>query len=115
MARPSMSDELSQGFGDAVADVRSKFEEVMWGRAVTERGGEAPAWPQAQEPEQSFGSVTRNIDVGPTIEQTHDNANYRLAAMERDCNSGQWPQADQSHAQRIEQERKQDRDQDIDR
>ena len=83
----------------------------LWGRSVTERGGEAPGWPQAQEPEQSFGSVTRNIDVGPTMEQTHDNANYRLAVMERECNSPQWPQAQE----RDEQQRDQDRDVDLDR
>ena len=115
MAKQSISDEFYQGFGNAVDDIMAKFEESVYGRTVTEHGGEAPAWPQAQETEQSFGSVTHSIDVGPTHDQMGDNANYRLAAMERECNSPQWPQADQSHAQRIDQEREQNRDVDIDR
>jgi len=83
MAKQSMSDEFYQGIGNAIDDIRSKFEESVYGRAVTEHGGESVGWPQAQEPEQSFGSVTHNIDVGPTRDQ--------------------WPQADNSHTQRIEE------------
>lgn len=108
-----LSDEFTQGFGNAMDDIRARYEEVVYGRTVTERGGEAPAWPQAQEQEQSFGSMTRSIDMGPTHDQIGNNANYRLAQMERDCNSGHWPEADQSHTQRGEHER--DRDNDIDR
>jgi hypothetical protein len=115
MSKPSFSDELWNGLGNAIDDIRAKFEESVYGRTVTEHGGEAPAWPQAQEPEPSFGSVTHSIDVGPTHDQMGDNANYRLAQMERECNSGHWPEADQSHTQRIHDEREQHRDVDIDR
>jgi hypothetical protein len=108
------SDEFHQQFGDAVADIRAKYEEAVYGRTVTERG-EAPAWPQAQEQEQqpSFGGVTRTIDMGPTHDQIGGNANYRLAQMERECNGGEWPKADQSHEQRERDDK--NRDQDIDR
>jgi hypothetical protein len=105
-------DELWNGMVDAIADIREKVvEEPMWGRAVTERG-EAPQWPQAQEPEPAFGSVTHRIDVGPTHDQMQENANYRLAAMERELNGPQWPQAEQG---RDEQQRDQNRDVDLDR
>jgi hypothetical protein len=81
------SDEFHKGFGDAIDDIRAKYEEAVYGRTVTERGGDTPAWPQAQEQEQSFGSVTRNIDMGPTHDQIGHNANYRLAQMERELNA----------------------------
>jgi hypothetical protein len=80
MERQSFAEELWQGIGDAVTDIRQKVvEEPMWGRSLGEN--ERLDWP---EPEPSFGSVTRTIDVGPTHEQIGENANYRLAAMERD-------------------------------
>ncbi len=95
MAERGFFEEFSRGFADAIADIREKVVEEPWfGRVVTERGGdEVPQWPQAQEPEQSFGSVTHTIDVGPTHEQVAGNANYRLAAMERELNGTAWPQA----------------------
>src|ERR1700678_4092021 len=102
MAKRTLSEELWKGLSDGVADIREKFEESVWGRSVTERG-DAAQWPEAEQ-QPSFGSVTHTIDVGPTHEQIGENANYRLAAMERECNSPAWPQAEQSHAQRIEQE-----------
>jgi hypothetical protein len=108
----SFSDQLWGGLGDGVADIREKFEEAMWGRAVTERG-EAPQWPQSQEPEPSFGSVTHSIDVGPTHNQMQENANYRLAAMERQLNAPQWPQAEQGRDN--DRRHEQDRDIDLDR
>jgi hypothetical protein len=72
MARQSASDEFVQGFGNAVADIREKFEESVYGRAVTERGGDAPQWPEAREPEPSFGSSTHTRDVEPEREQSQD-------------------------------------------
>jgi len=89
-----MANELWNGLGDAVADVREKYEEAVFGRAVTDRES-APGWPQAQEQEASFGSRTHEMDVGPTHGQVQENANYREAAMERDANGPQWPQAEQ--------------------
>ncbi len=89
-------DEFTKGFGNAIDDIRAKFEESVYGRAVTERGGEAPAWPQGPEQEPAFGSVTRNIEVG----QDH------VA----------WPQADPAHTKAIEREREdRNRDNDLDR
>lgn len=110
------SDEFHQQFGDAVADIRAKYEEAVYGRTVTERG-EAPAWPEAQSQEQqpSFGSATHTIDVGPTHDQIGGNANYRLAAMERELNASEWPQADQSHTRREQDRDDKNRDADIDR
>jgi len=65
--------------------------------------------------EPSFGSVTRDIDVGPTHEQIAGNANYRLVAMERQLNSPAWPQAVEPGSRTdtldvAEQERDSDRD-----
>jgi hypothetical protein len=104
------SDELWNGLGDAITDIRQKVVEEPWfGRAVTE-GPDTPRWPEAQEPEPSFGSHTHHIDVGPTHGQMQENANYRLAHMERECNSGEWPQA-----RDVGQEREQEQDIDLDR
>jgi hypothetical protein len=109
-----MAKTWDQSFGDAVADIRQKLvEEPMWGRSLGDN--DRPAWPEAQEPEPSLGSVTHQIDVGPTHDQMSENANYRLAQMERECNSEHWPQADQSHSHRIAQEREQQQDIDLDR
>jgi hypothetical protein len=115
MGLAKLRDEFLEGFADAVTDIRQKVvEEPMYGRAVTDGQEGGPRWPEA-EPEPSFGTVTRTIDVGPTHDQIHENANYRLAAMERELNSPEWPQADQSHSQRIEHEREQNCDIDLDR
>ena len=85
MAKESFFDQLSKGFADAVQDIREKVVEEPWyGRALTERESATPQWPQAQEPESSFGGVMRNIDVGPTRDQMQENANYRLAATEHE-------------------------------
>jgi hypothetical protein len=101
-----MAKHWTESFGDAVADIRQKLvEEPMWGRSLGDN--DAPHWPEAHEPEPSFGSITHQIDVGPTHDQISENANYRLAAMERECNSGEWPQARDTGPQR-------DREQDMD-
>jgi hypothetical protein len=109
----SLYDKFAKGIADAVADIREKVvEEPMYGRALSERDA-GPQGPQAQEQETSFGGITRTIDVGPTRDQLQDNANYRLAAMERELNP-QWPKAG-GHAQEIAQERDRDADREMDR
>lgn len=119
MAERGFFEQLSKGFADAIADIREKVVEEPWfGRVVTERESEGPQWPQAQEPEPSFGSVTHNIDVGPTHEQIAGNANYRLVAMERELNSPAWPQAVEPGSRtdtRDVAEQERDSDRDIDR
>lgn len=48
----TFSEELWNGLGDAIADIRERAVEEPWfGRVVTERG-DAAEWPQAQEPQQ---------------------------------------------------------------
>jgi hypothetical protein len=72
MSKQSLSEQLWQGLGDAVNDIRQKVvEEPMYGRAVTD-GQESPAWPQAQEPEPSFGSSTHTRDVELERERAQD-------------------------------------------
>jgi hypothetical protein len=113
MREERLFDQLYQGVANAVADVREKFEEAVWGRAVTDREATAPHWPEAREPEPSFGGLVRNIDVGPTHSQVQENANFRLAAMERELNP-QWPKAT-GHAQDIGQDRDRNADREMDR
>ena len=63
MPRQSLSDELWQGLGNAVTDIRQKVvEEPMYGRAVTD-GPEHLQWPEAQESGPSLGSQTHTRDV----------------------------------------------------
>jgi hypothetical protein len=65
MARQTLSEQLWQGLGDAVTDIRQKVvEEPMYGRAVTD-GADAPHWPEAQEQEPSFGSSTHIREIEP--------------------------------------------------
>ena len=98
-----MARSWTDAFADAVADIRQKVvEEPMWGRSLGEN--EAPHWPEAQEQQQSFGSATHMIDMGPTHDQMQENANYRLAAMERELNSGEWPQARDTGPEREQQQ-----------
>lgn len=40
----------------------------MWGRSLGDK--DAPSWPQAQEPEASFGSTTHTREVEPQLEQS---------------------------------------------
>jgi hypothetical protein len=58
---------LWQEMGEAVSDIRQKLvEEPMWGRSLGEN--DAPAWPQA-EPEPSFGSSTKSVEMEPEREK----------------------------------------------
>lgn len=99
MPQESLFNQLYQGLANAVTDIREKLvEEPMWGRSLSEQGSQNPQWPEAKEPQPSFGSTTHAIDVGPTQDQMSGNGNYRLAAMERELNGAQWPQA-QEHQQ----------------
>lgn len=100
-----MARHWTDSFADAVADIRQKVvEEPMWGRSLGDN--DAPHWPEPQEPQPSFGSATHTLDVGPTYDQMQENGNYRLAAMQRELNGGEWPQARESGPQ-------QDREQDM--
>jgi hypothetical protein len=47
----TLSDEFFNGFANAVDDIRSKFEQSVWGREVTETGPQQPRWPEAREQE----------------------------------------------------------------
>jgi len=62
------ADELWQGLGNAIEDIRQKaVEEPMWGRDLGEN--DAARWPDPQEPEPSFGSHTHTRDMEPEREQ----------------------------------------------
>jgi len=66
MARQTFSEEIWQGLGNAVTDIRQKVvEEPMYGRAVTD-SADAPRWPEAQEQEPSFGSNTHTREIAPS-------------------------------------------------
>jgi hypothetical protein len=65
MSKQSFSDELWNGLSNAIHDVRTKaIEEPLFGRAVTD-GPERLQWPEAQEPEPSFGSSTHIREMEP--------------------------------------------------
>jgi len=71
MSNQSFSEQLWNGLGDAITDIRQKVvEEPMWGRSLGEN--DAPSWPQAQEPEPSFGSSTHSREIEPEQEQAQD-------------------------------------------
>lgn len=62
---------LWQEMGDAISDIRQKVvEEPMWGRSLGESN--APSWPEAQEPEPSFGSSTHYREMEPEREPAQD-------------------------------------------
>jgi hypothetical protein len=64
----TFSEELWNGLGDAISDIRQKVvEEPMWGRSLGEN--DAPSWPEAQEPEPSFGSNTLIREIEPEMPQ----------------------------------------------
>jgi hypothetical protein len=110
-------DKVSKEIGSAISDVREKFEESVWGKVVNKSDTQTgPQWPQAREPEQeaSFGGIKRTIDMGNPTHDQMGNANFRLAAMERELNGPQWPKAT-GHAQNIGQERDRDQDREMDR
>jgi len=55
----TFSEELWQGLGNAITDIRQKVvEEPMYGRAVTDTP-ERLEWPEGQGPEPALGSYTR--------------------------------------------------------
>jgi hypothetical protein len=117
MREEKLFDQLYKGVTNGIQDLREKVEESIWGRVVNERDTQAgPQWPQAreQEPEASFGGLTRTIDVGPTHGQMQENGNYRLAAMDRELDRPQWPKAT-GHTQDIEQDRDRGADRGMDR
>jgi hypothetical protein len=106
MPQQSLFNQLYQGVASAVTDVREKLvEEPMWGRSLSEPGGEGPQWPEAKEPQRSVGSATHVIDIGPTQDQMGGNGNYRLAAMERELSGPQWPQSQDQEQGRDRDER----------
>lgn len=72
MSNQSFSEQLWNGLGDAITDIRQKVvEEPMYGRAVTD-GQDGPRWPEAQELEPSFGSHTKSIEMEPERERAQD-------------------------------------------
>jgi hypothetical protein len=72
MARQTLAEELWNGLGDAITDIRQKVvEEPMYGRAVTD-GPEGPHWPEAREAEPSFGSSTHIRELEAERQQTQD-------------------------------------------
>jgi len=71
MADQNFLDDLMNGLGDAITDIRQKVvEEPMWGRSLGEN--DAPSWPEAREPEPSFGSSTHTREMEPEREQAQD-------------------------------------------
>lgn len=61
-----MANNLWQGLGEAIADIREKVvEEPMYGRAVTEGPEREGHWPEARDPEPSFGSSTHAREIQP--------------------------------------------------
>jgi len=63
MARQTFSEEIWQGLGNAVTDIRQKVvEEPMYGRSVTD-GPQQLQWPEPQEPGPSFGSQTHTREI----------------------------------------------------
>ena len=65
MSEQSLSEQLWNGLGDAITDIRQKVvEEPMYGRAVTD-GPERLEWPEPQEAEPSVGSQTQTCDIEP--------------------------------------------------
>lgn len=117
---PGFMDELIEGFGNAVADIRERAVEEAWfGRIVTERG-EWPEWPEAGD----IGPKGLNGDIfGPEREATHtpDNAGllehgYVLNAEPMREESG-WPQIESRFGGggSYSDEAERDRDIDLDR
>jgi hypothetical protein len=65
MSKESLTEQLWNGLGDAITDIREKVvEEPMYGRAVTD-GPERLQWPEPQEPEPSVGSQTQTREIEP--------------------------------------------------
>jgi hypothetical protein len=65
MSEQSLSEQLWNGLGDAITDIRQKVvEEPMYGRAVTD-GPESLQWPEPQEAAPSVGSQTHTREIEP--------------------------------------------------
>ena len=65
MEKEPIGEQLWNGLGDAITDIRQKVvEEPMFGRAVTD-GPDGLQWPELQEPEPSFGSRTDSREIEP--------------------------------------------------
>src|SRR5450631_3663219 len=94
-------EESFTGLGNAVADVREKYEEAVWGRAVTERG-ESPQWPEAREAEPQPTGLSGEI-LGLDAQPMHAES------------SPQWPQAREALTYNPEQERDRTQDMDMER
>jgi hypothetical protein len=63
MEKETLGEQLWNGLGDAITDIRQKvIEEPMYGRAVTD-GPEHLQWPEGQEPEPSLGSRTHTREI----------------------------------------------------
>ena len=71
MANESFLDELFNGVGNAINDIREKVvEEPMWGRVVNERTPEAPQWPEAKEQLQpEVQAPEQNREQAPDLER----------------------------------------------
>lgn len=120
MRAESFGEALWNGVGDAVADVREKYEEAVWGRAVTEPG-EPPEWPQAHEQQQMQQET--GMPTGEILPPEHDaHEEARWAELEHgtvlegqaerieDTPRLEWPQG-----RDMEQEREREQDIDLDR
>jgi hypothetical protein len=65
MSKQSLSEQLWNGLGDAITDIRQKvIEEPTYGRAVTD-GPERLQWPDPQDQQPSFASRTHSREVSP--------------------------------------------------
>ena len=94
MAKENLWEQLMSGIGNGISDVREKVEEAMWGRAVTHES-QQPA-EVSQEPEQAgLGSKTSVRHFSPALES--------------------WPEARESHTERLRDDRSKDQELDIDR
>jgi hypothetical protein len=65
MRNESIFDKLAKGLGDAVTDIREKWEEAWVGRVVNDRDGTQaqPAWPQPQEVQPEAGKHEHEMDM----------------------------------------------------
>jgi hypothetical protein len=66
MKNESVFDKLTKGLGDAVTDIREKWEEAWVGRVVNEHDGSQAqpitGWPQAREAQPEAGEHEHGID-----------------------------------------------------
>ena len=121
MSSQSFSEQLWNGIGDAIADIREKAVEEPWfGRVVTERG-DAMEWPQAQEPEpMQMQPEGMTGDILPPEHAAHEPGGWPAleqgtvlegqAEPVQDSPRLDWPQA-----QDMEPQREQAQDIDLDR